>query len=64
MGIMWHRSFWGQPGDKRHNAQREAGARVVEVARRHGDIWLASKAQLANGLDLVAWGTWAKGAPN
>ncbi len=61
MGIMWHRSFWGQPGDERHNAQREAGARVVEVARRHGDIWLASKAQLANGLDLVAWGHLGEG---
>ncbi len=56
MGIMWHRAYWGQPGEARDRAQREAGARVVEVARRHGDIWLASKGQLANGLDLIAWG--------
>jgi tetratricopeptide (TPR) repeat protein len=56
MGIIWHRIYWGQPGEARDRAQREAAARVVEVARRHGDIWLASKGQLANGLDLMAWG--------
>ena len=56
LGFMWHRMFWGQPGEARDSAQRETGKRVVEVARRHSDIWLASKAQLANGLDYSAWG--------
>ncbi len=56
LGFMWHRMFWGQPGEARDRAQREAGERIVEVGRRHGDIWLASKAQLANGLDYASWG--------
>jgi class 3 adenylate cyclase len=56
LGSMWDRMFWGQPGVARDEAQREAGKRIMEVGQRHGDTWLASKAGLANGLDLAGWG--------
>jgi tetratricopeptide (TPR) repeat protein len=56
LGTMWDRMFWGEPGEARSAAQREAAERLVAVGRREGDIWLASKAQLAFGLDLQAWG--------
>jgi tetratricopeptide (TPR) repeat protein len=56
LGLMWDRLFWGEPGEERGRAQREAGERIVEVGLRRGDIWLASKAGLALGLDLQAWG--------
>jgi len=56
MGIMWHRLYWGRPGVARDDAQREAGVRIVEVGRRHGDIWLASKGQIANSIDFLFWG--------
>lgn len=56
LGSMWDRCFWGEPGVTRDEAQREAAKRIMEVGRRHGDTWLASKAGLANGMDLAAWG--------
>lgn len=56
LGFMWDRMFWGQPGDERRRAQVEAGERIAEIGKRHGDIWLASKALLALGLDAAAWG--------
>jgi class 3 adenylate cyclase/tetratricopeptide (TPR) repeat protein len=56
LGFMWDRMYWGKPGEDRSIAQQEAGERLVEVGRRHGDIWLASKARLALGLDLALWG--------
>ena len=56
MGIMWHRVYWGQPGAARDQAQREACERIVEIGRRHGDVWVASKARLANGIDFLLWG--------
>ena len=56
LGLMWDRMFWGEPGSARDQAQREAGERIVEIGLRHRDIWLASKAQLAFGLDLQSWG--------
>jgi len=56
LGSMRDRMSWGQPGVTRDEAQREAAKRIMEVGRRHGDTWLASKAGLANGMDLAAWG--------
>ncbi len=56
LGAMWDRLFWGEPGEQRGAAQREAAERIVAVGRKHADIWLASKAQLALGTDLMAWG--------
>jgi len=56
LGSMWDRCFWGEPGVARDEAQREAAKRILEVGRRHGDTWLASKAGLADGLDFAAWG--------
>jgi len=56
LGSMWDRMFWVQPDMARDEAQREAAKRIMAVGRRHGDTWLASKAGLANGLDLAAWG--------
>jgi tetratricopeptide (TPR) repeat protein len=56
MGIMWHRCYWGKTGEARHHAQREAAASIVEIGKRRSDTWLASKGQLANSIDLVAWG--------
>ncbi len=61
LGTMWDRMFWGEPGQARLAAQHEAAERLVEVGRRHGDIWLASKAQLALGLDLLSWGRAGEG---
>ncbi len=56
LGLMWHRVFWGEPGEERRKTQRETGERVVETGKRHGDIWLASKTLLCLGLDGMAWG--------
>lgn len=60
LGRMWDRMYWGAPGKDRTDAQREAGERLVDVGRRHGDIWLASKARLALGLDHALWGRGAE----
>ena len=50
LGLMWHRLNWGTPGEERRKIQREAGERVVDTGKRHGDIWLTSKALLCLGL--------------
>ena len=61
LGSMWDRVYWGEPGETRHEAQREAGERIMAVGRRHNDIWLASKGGLALGMDLMYWGQPAEG---
>ncbi len=53
LGLMWHRIFWIELDEARTRIQREAGERIVEIGKRHGDIWLASKALLALGLDTM-----------
>ena len=56
LGLMWDRMFWGEPGEQRRRTQRDVGERIVETGKRHGDIWLASKALLCLGLDGTGWG--------
>jgi predicted ATPase/class 3 adenylate cyclase len=56
LGTLWDRIFWGEPDAERSAAQREAAERIVAAGRRHGDVWLASKAQMALGTYLSTWG--------
>ena len=56
LGYLWDRAFWGEPSEERTRLQRETTDRLVEIGRKHSDIWLASKALLAFGTDRSTWG--------
>ncbi len=56
MGLTWSHIYWTPAAPERHDTVLRLAERAIEIGRRIGDIWLTSKAILAEAAEADVWG--------
>ena len=56
MGLMWHYCYWEFPDQACKERLDFYGDRAIEIGRKIDDVWLISKAMLANASAYTMWG--------